>query len=252
VSRLAELNGARSCAIAIAAFVALPAAAYAAAVPAPKSQPSRAMIADFANCLSKRHHREAADYVIRTKIPFESLIRAEKRLSDRACIPTRSSRAEAKALLKLPEELRAALGEALVREEFPTFSISQISAAQPLDYANMVERLWPADACKKCDPDRRKKFEHARATATELTLPLVFGECVVRTDPQNAHRLLSTKANSSEEKAALSSLQIAFQDCVIEGSQISRNRSAVRDLVALNYYRLARAPRVQQTAGAVN
>jgi hypothetical protein len=188
--------------------------------------------------------------VIRTNIPLSLTIRAERKLADRACVPARSTRNDAKALVKLPEELRAALAEALVHEEFPTFHPDQVNAARPLGYANMVESLWPADSCKKCNGERRGEFEAARTKARKLTEPLVFGECAVRTAPANAHRLLLTKAGSPEEKAALHSLRRAFERCVPEGSRFGMSRTAVRDLIALNYYRLARAPRVQPVTGA--
>jgi hypothetical protein len=250
VKRFAELDIVRYCSLLIAAFPAAVCAAPASEFK--ESHVSRASIAAFAACLAKRHRSEAADYVIRANVPFSTTLRAEKKLADRACVPATSSRGDAKAMLKLPKELRAALAEALVRQEFPVFDASQTGTARPLDYANMPENLWPNASCKKCKPEKLRESEDARAKASKLMAPLVFGECAVRTDPANSHRLLLTEVGSPEEDAALSALQPAFADCVIDGLQFSISRAAVRDIVALNYFRLARAPRVQQTAGTVN
>lgn len=223
------------------------------AAPAPSSAPpqlARQAITEFARCVAKRHPREAADYVLRKNTPISATIWAERRLADRVCVPGGSNRDDAKALLKLPAELRAVLAEVLVREEFPTFDASLINAAQPLGYANLVESLWPADACKKCKPDRLKEFEEMRAKASALMAPLVFGECAVRTDPANAHRLLMTEADSAEETSALRALGVAFAQCVSGGIKFTTTRKVVREALALNYYRLAHAPRVQTAAGA--
>jgi len=244
--RIVKLRGLVSCSLALAGFVTP--SGGAAATPAVSSAGPQ-VIAEFAGCLARRHHREVADYVIRANVPTSSIIRAEKRLVDRACIPARASRDEAKALLKLPEELRPALAEVLVREEFPVFEASQISAAQPLDYAKMADRLWPAADCAQCGPSKLREVEAARARAIKLMAPLVFGECAVRTDPANAHRLLLARAGSPEEAAAFESLQPAFGYCVMKDQRLGMSRTGARGLLSLNYYRLARSPRVQPAPG---
>jgi hypothetical protein len=147
------------------------------------------------------------------------------------------------------EQLRPAFAEALVRNEFPNADASVISTAQPLDYGKLVDSLWPPDACKNCRGEQLEDFENARGRSAALMAPLIFGECIVRTDPVNAHRLLMTDPASADEAAAVSALQPAFSNCVAEGQHLNTTRSVVRDVVALNYYRLARAPRAQSTAG---
>jgi hypothetical protein len=240
----AKLGGSFAYALALAGAAAPSGGAFAA--PAPSSIGSQD-VGLFAGCLAKRHRRAVTDYVIRADIPTSAIIRAEKSLADPACVPAGSSRAEAKTLLNLPEELRPALAEMLVREEFPIFEVSQISAAQPLDYAKTAERLWPA--CAGCEPRKLKQVEAARARAARLMAPLAFGECAVRTDPADSHRLLLAEVGSPEEAAALRSLQPAFEQCVMPDERLGMSRTAARGLISLNYYRLARSQRVRPAPG---
>lgn len=208
-------------------------------------------IADFAQCVVKRHRDEASDYVLRrTSRPWQVTSSAERRLGDSHCIPPTISREDGRLLLKMheKEQLRPAFAEALVRNEFPTADASVIITAQPLDYGKLVDSLWPPDACKNCRGQQLKDFENARARSAALMAPLIFGECIVRTDPANAHKLLMTLPASAEETSVIGALQPSFSNCVAEGQQLSTTRSVVRDVVALNYYRLARAPRVQPAA----
>ncbi len=217
------------------------------------SQVPRQTVTDFVRCVAKRHPREAADFVVRRTPPLgRAAASAKRRLADRRCLPAQSTPEEARALLKMhdKEQLRPALAEALVGEEFPTFDASLINSAQPLEYGKLVDSLWPPDACKKCTPAQLKEFQQARARSSALLAPLVFGECVVRTDPANAHKMLIADAGSTGESAAMHALQPAFEHCVIHGVQFKISPRAVREVVALNYYRLAHAPRAQIATGA--
>lgn len=218
-----------------------------------QTQVSRQAIADFSRCVVHRHRRQAVESVLR-KSPrvWQVTSSAERTLADRACLPPGMSRDESQALLKMQkdEKLRPAFAEALVRKEFRTFDPQVITTAQPLEYGKLVDSLWPPDACKDCKGEQLRQFQDARAKSTELLAPLVFGECVVRTDPANAHRLLMTESGSADESATFGVLGPALSNCVTEGSRMTATKRALREAVALNFYRLAHAPRVQPIAGA--
>lgn len=76
--------------------------------------------------------------------------------------------------------------------------------------------------------------------------PLIFGECVVRTDPANAHKMLVADAGSLQESAAIQALRPALAHCIDQGGDLSLAVKDLRNSLALNYYRLARAPRVHR------
>ena len=84
---------------------------------------------------------------------------------------------------------------------------------------------------------------------TRAMAPIVFGECVVRTDPARAHVLLMTPPGSLAERAAIDALAPAFGDCVVQGGRFTATRPILRGLVAISYYRLAHAARVAPGAG---
>ena len=61
--------------------------------------------------------------------------------------------------------------------------------------------------------------------------------------------LLKTAVESDEEKAALGALAPALPGCVKKGEQLSVNRFNLRGTIALNFYRLAQAPRFAAKPG---
>jgi len=70
-----------------------------------------------------------------------------------------------------------------------------------------------------------------------------FGECVVRANPVGTRDLLSAKVNSAEENSHLAALTPVLGDCLVAGQTFRANKFQMRGAIALNYYRLATAPR---------
>jgi hypothetical protein len=219
------------------------------AAPSPPDLPrvNRQVFTQFARCVAQRHHRDAAQHVLRTtpSSPKEAA-RAQRKLADPRCLPADASPDDRRRLLRMAEDgqLRPVLAEALVREDFPTFDATLINAAAPLGYGRLVDKLWPADACKGCKPAQLREFELARARSSALLAPLLFGECVARTDPANAHKMLVSDAGSLQESAATEALRPALAHCIVVGGQLKIALQDLRESLALNYYRLARAPRM--------
>ena len=71
----------------------------------------------------------------------------------------------------------------------------------------------------------------------------VLSECVLRANAETSRRLLSSKASSPEEGKAFSELTPAISGCVDQSQNVSLDRESFRGALALNYLRLARAPR---------
>ncbi len=72
----------------------------------------------------------------------------------------------------------------------------------------------------------------------------ILGECVVRANPSAAHSLLLTKIGSVLETRYLDAIQPAAGNCIEKGGSISLTKYSLRGTIALNFYRLAKAPRV--------
>ncbi|HEX2763487.1 MAG TPA: hypothetical protein VHM92_06535 [Allosphingosinicella sp.] len=228
-------------------LVSVTPAAVAAPPPSDLAQVPRRIVAEFARCVAKRHRREAADYVLRTISPSRgAAAQAQRKLADTRCLPAEATGHHRRTLLRMVEDdqLRPLLAEALVRDDFPIFDASVINSAQPLGYGKLTDELWPPGACKACKPAQLREFEQARARSSALLAPLMFGECVTRTDPANAHKVLLLDAGSPEESAVMKALRPALAHCVVPGGEVKIALKDLRKTLALNYYRLARAPRI--------
>lgn len=214
--------------------------------PSTTTAEDRRIAKDFARCLVQNYRDEAVKLALsKRKLPGGKY-QAQSLRSYRNCTPDYAKRRGTSSQRTLPlDALLFALSDELVRQEFPTFDPNLIRTAQPLPTAGLLDEIWPVDPGKKPS----KRVEEARARANSFLAPQMFGECAVRTDPAGAHRLLMTTAGSAAESSALRALQAAFGHCVTQGSQFTASRESLRGIVALSYYRLAHAPRVQP-AGA--
>lgn len=228
-------------------LVSVTPATLAAPPPPTLGQVPRPILTEFARCVAKLHHREAADYVLRTASSWTPAgVSARRKLADARCIPAGTDRRDERALLSRDDldQLRPPLAEALVRQDLPAFDASHIGTAQPSASGKLVDQLWPAGACKSCKPAQLKKIEQARARSSALMAPLIFAECVARTDPASVHTLLMSEAGSLEESATVPGLRPALEQCVVQGAQFKVVLTELRMALALSYYRLAHAPRL--------
>lgn len=240
---VAAVATARLAATSGAMLIAGPLLAQAAPAPAAPTREQQRMIGDFARCLVEKHRSEAVEFVLDSNVA-----------SNKPAIPSRRARRDCSsgrsALAKMDgpqrDTLLFALGDALVREEFPTFAPRVVETAQPLPAGNLVDTLWPLEACRKCKPRQLKDVRHARTRSQAILAPQVFGECVVRTDPANAHGLIVAEPGSASEGSALKALAPAFSHCVMAGARFEADRAFMRGILAVSYYRIAHAPRVRQ------
>jgi hypothetical protein len=128
-----------------------------------------------------------------------------------------------------------ALAEALVRKDFADAKFDDFSSVPALKYS-LDDHLigTPVDG------------EQAENRKTRMSIAFflrVFGECVVRHDPQNAQMLLLSSWDSVEEKEATTRLGDAMSVCLPAEQTIKLTKDNLRGGLALNYYRLAYAMR---------
>ena len=198
---------------------------------------SRAVMAEFAGCVVRRKHDLAAEVVLD---PGQRLGSEEGRglfISD--CMP-RGSQMQAKAT-----QVRYGLAEALVLADVKK-APADLSLVAPLEHPPFVDRPMPAEVA--ADPERVARWQ-AFAQAEQAYASLgPIGECVVRADPTGSLALLKTEVGSDAEKAAVGAIAAVLPGCVKKGEQLSINRFNLRGTIALNLYRLARAPRVPASA----
>lgn len=194
----------------------------------------------FATCAVRKRPELASKYVLDPNIWLGE--RDFRKLFDPACVPTDGR--GYKALAGGRQQMRFALAEALVRREFPSAGMVDVLAAAPLDHTlPPLERLQ--QSAKPRPPEKPEDLEKARMASQAIAM---LGECVVRSHPAAAHGLLLTDPGSDHEARYLEALQPAAGNCVEKGAAISLTKFSLRGAIALNYYRLSKAPRIQEAA----
>ena len=199
---------------------------------------SRAVMAEFAGCVVRRKHDLAAEVVLDPSQPLGSEGGRGLFISD--CMPS-GSRMRAKAA-----QMRYGLAEALVLTDVKT-APADLAQVAPLQHPPFVDRPMPAEVA--ADPERVARWNAFAEAAQAYASLAPIGECVVRADPAGSLALLKTEVESDAEKAAVAALAPVLPGCVKKGEKVSINRFNLRGTIALNLYRLARAPRIAANPG---
>ncbi len=195
---------------------------------------------EFATCAVKRRPELAARYVLDAS--FRPERREFRKLFDPGCVPTDGRRFT--ALAGGRQQMSFALAEALVRQQYPSGAMANVTSAAPLDHslpplerASKFGKPWAAETIE--DMEKGRVASHAIS---------ILGECIVRAHPPAAHGLLLTEPGSAYEARYLEALQPVASNCIEKGAAISLTKYSLRGTVALNYYRLANAPRAAEPA----
>ncbi len=142
-----------------------------------------------------------------------------------------------------PGLYRSALSEELVAAELKNAPITDMSGRAPLQHwlpenqASYDQRLASASGGGK-----RARIEAKHNAESAKIWLAVYGECVVRKNPSGAWDWVVSKAGSREESAAISRLNPSFGDCLTSGKTLNFAKEVLRGSIAINYYRLAKAP----------
>lgn len=194
----------------------------------------------YATCVVANQRALASQFVLdRTRLGLGDKFRP---LADGNCLLEASGASFADVALRTwGDSMRFAFAEALLRDEIGTIDPAQLPAAPKLqvpllnaaDYEPRTERPYTADDLKTLDEKRQR----------DMTSIVMYrlGDCVVRSDPQNARALLQASAGSDAEGGAFQALMPALGACLEKGAQLKLDRAALRGAVAFGYYSLAHA-----------
>ena len=175
----------------------------------------RVTMLKFARCVAGRHPTEANEFVLDPTGASWPVI--SKKLDDSCLLGAVDDPGEEIQLSSNAQDILFALADALVQKRLAAFDPGQIAAASKLPISDALSTV---------------------------------GECAVRANPQGAHSLLSARLNSNEESAAVQAMMPAFASCLPKGQQVRFNILSLRGTVAVNYYRLALAPKAAQPVAA--
>jgi len=162
----------------------------------------------FARCVTRRHEREASSFVIQDN--QETWFALEKKIDDDCVLEAVKNPSGEVRVSTNSQDMLFALAEVLVQKKLGNYDSNLIVLAAPL--------------------------ESGRPS---------FGECTVRANPSGARDLMKTRINSKEEIAAIQAMLPAFNSCTEQGVTLRPDLTRLRGVVAVNYYRLANAPKAQ-------
>ena len=171
----------------------------------------RVSMAKFARCVAGRHPKESSEFVLDATGGTWPVI--SKKIDDSCLLEAVDNPGEEIRMSSNSQDILFALADALVQKKLADFDPNQITTASKLPVSDALSMI---------------------------------GECAVRADPTGARNLLKARLNSKDEDAAVQALTPAFASCLPKGAQVRFNILSLRGTVAVNYYRLALAPKLAQ------
>lgn len=225
-------------AAALAVPAILPFAAPARADEARENARTRKLMHDYARCVVKAHHEQAAEALL-SDVDNGMIQKKYPDLIDGRCLGQVGGDG---LQMRFGGDLyRYALADALVNADYARQESTDFSDRLPLAHlhADTAAELAAKLAGVK-SPHRRAAIERQSRKDAAVAWLSQYGECVVRTDPVHARRWLLTPPDGPEEISRINELQPAFGSCLDQGT-LKFNRITMRGTVAINYFRLASA-----------
>ena len=238
--------------ILLALSAALALAASAAADDEWDSKEVREVQAKFGQCVVKKSAAAARKMVLTPDLEGGEWRRTMSRVGDGDCL-LKATESNNGVQMKFPSNtLRYTLADALVRSEFRAGTLPSIKDTAPLEQPKFDESKYELEPGKKPTKGQLEKLSESRDKRIALIFLAEFGECVARANPAKSHAMLMAQPDTVEENMAFKALMPEFASCLAAGEQLKFNKSTLRGTLALNYYRLAHAPRAAATAAGVS
>jgi hypothetical protein len=209
---------------------------------------TREIQAKFGECVIKRGRAAARKMVLDPSLEGKDYFRAFQRVGDGWCLLEAAKDYDGVEMRFPMDTMRYALAEALVRGEFFRGELPSIKDASPLVHPTFDESKYQPEP-GKTDTAKLEELELSRAKRIGVIFLSTYGECIVRTNPGKSHALLMTNPSTPEESAAFKALTPEFSACLPKGQQLAFGKTPLRGTIAMNFYRLAHAPRLTETAG---
>jgi hypothetical protein len=183
------------------------------------------------------HHKEAVETVLSMQ-GSQEIMREHPDVVDSYCLGT--------FWLKLngAEYLRYGLADALLRLDYAKGLPSDIGVAAPLAHVEVNDSDFMPPPGKTMSVKQLAVLQEDKEKALALRAASIFAECVARADPDHVLDLVLTEPGSDAEKKAFAALQPPLRSCVPRDRTISLDSLQLRGVLAMNLYRLAKAPRV--------
>jgi hypothetical protein len=225
-------------------FAALASSASASAEDESDAGGIRAVQLRYGECILKKKHSSARIFVLTPDLSRADHRRLIQMVGDGECAARATDKRDGVALKFPHDTMRYTLADALVRSEFSRSAPPSLKNAGPIAQPEFDETKYRPGAGKKVRQEELDALAESRARRLSLVYFAQYGECVVRGDPDQSRNLLLATPGSAEESSAFSALKPALSNCVVAGRSLKFNRATLRGTIAMNYYRLAHAPRM--------
>lgn len=223
-------------------FALLCAALVIAAAPDPDVQARQAFQA-YSECVVKRHAWEASEVVLSRSTTLEiEQLHPDVLTSD--CLYADDKQNADTMRLPNPDYLRYGLADALVRREYARGLPPDIARAAPFSHPELKESDYRPKPGKTPTPEELADLQKSHDRDAVYRSLSIYGECVARADPAGALRLILTNVGSAEEDQAFAAMGDALSACLTPGQTLKFGKTSLRGTVAMNLYRLAKAPKV--------
>lgn len=204
----------------------------------------------YGECVIKKHLKAARHFVLTPNMDDDEWRKAISKVGDGGCLVAAADAAGGIAMTFPTDMMRYTLAEALVRREFAAGPVSSIKDAAALEEPTLDEAKYQPKPGKKLNKAKLERLQESRSKRVALIYLAKFGECVVRQESIQSHALLMAQSATVEETRAFNALMPAFGNCLAPGETLKFNKTVLRGTIAMNYYRLANAPRVAATQEA--
>ena len=200
---------------------------------------TRKKVREYADCIVKKRPGDATAAVL-SMSENTTLTKDYPKILDEYCFTGFTDK------MAFPADLlRYALADALVRRELANQPVLDPQSIAPLAHRDPVPP--PSVIQDNAKTSGKKTYNREQwlfGVALAYAQVSHLGECVVRTDPGGANRMLASAPTSDVESAAMRALHPALSGCLAKGNTAYLTKEVLRGTIALNYYRLSKAPRV--------
>lgn len=211
----------------------------------------RGIQALFGRCVVKKQYIAARQFVLTPDLEGADWRRLVGKVADGDCLIAAAASAGGVEMTFPNDTMRYALADALVRRDHSGAIPPNLKDAAPLVQPDFDETKFLPKPGRKTKQRELDQLAESRGKRLALVYLAEFGECVVRADTATSHALLMADPGAGAESAAFAGLKPALAGCIVAGQSLSFNKSTLRGTIAMNFYRLAQAPRpVAASVGA--
>ena len=197
---------------------------------------ARQVYSKYTLCAAK-HHPKDAEQVVLSNMQNDDVIKKHPALITPDCLDSGD--------LTLPGDfIRYGLAEALVRRDYSNGLPKDIGLAAPLTHMEVDEADYQPKPGQKLNPQRARELERRKKEALGFRYLSIYGECIARKDSTASLQLVLSVTDSDQERRAFEALRPQLGGCLMQGQTIAFDRAALRGSIAMNLYRLAKAPRI--------